>query len=335
MKKRLLLLVALSVTVVNGLDAADSVPANSDAICVAKFKGARSAALSFTFDDNLRDQYEVAVPLLRKYGIPGTFFAIPGRTLETTEESVGLKSSAHGSISWERLKELASAGHEIASHSWTHAGLIACDDAKLEEEVEKAYSAIKEKIGITPLTFAAPGNHWDDRVQAVVNKYHPVSRRRQASFGTPVPGNEFTGTKANTAVEAMVWMFHAITNGYSAVSSPDVLEDHLKYVKGLGDKIWVDTFANVSRYTMERDVVQLTRTLAADRATFTLACPLDAAQFNFPLTVIIPVKGVANVDARRTDSGAALPVEVQDERILVEAAPSSGNVLVTWRQSGK
>jgi hypothetical protein len=69
----------------------------------------------------------------------------------------------------------------------------------------------------------------------------------------------------------------------------------------------VDTFANVSHYPMERDVVQLTHNFAADRATFTLACPLDAAQFSFPLMVILPVRGGADVDAHRTDSGAALP----------------------------
>lgn len=111
--------------------------------------------------------------------------------------------------------------------------------------------------------------------------------------------------------EAMVWMFHATTNGYSAVSSPDVFEEHLKYVKGVEEKAWVDTFANVSRYTMERDAARTTQSRSSNRATFNLECPLDSAQFNLPLTVMIPVKGAMEVAALSVDSGTALPVQIQ------------------------
>ena len=67
MKNPLLLQLALDLIATVSLvsNAVESFPANSGAICIAKFKGDLPEALSFKFDDNLRDQYEVAVPLLR------------------------------------------------------------------------------------------------------------------------------------------------------------------------------------------------------------------------------------------------------------------------------
>jgi len=72
----------------------------------------------------LRDQYDVAVPLLNKYGIHATFFVIPGRTPETNEEAAKKKPGEWGGISWPQLRELAANGHEIANHTWMHTPLI-------------------------------------------------------------------------------------------------------------------------------------------------------------------------------------------------------------------
>jgi len=316
---------------------------SSEDIRVARLKGDCAGALSFTFDDNLRDQDDVAVPLLEKYGIHATFFVIPGRTPETNEEAAKMKVSDWGSISWQRLRELAAQGHEIASHSWTHEPLKICNDEQLEAQVAKAHKCIAEKIGIPPLSFAAPGNGWDARVRAVANKYHPVLRDRQERFGDWPPTNKgFTAAKANALVnhalangEAMVWMIHAITNGYNAVASPEVLENHLKFVASRRDAIWVDTFANVKRYMMERDAATLTQLISGDQASFNLACALDPTQFNYPLTVIIPAEHAVQVEAKRTDDGVSLPVEIRSDRILVQAAPSAARVVVTWRRDVK
>ena len=106
---------------------------NPDAIWVAKFKGDRLAALSFTLDDNLRDQYDVAVPLLNKYGIHATFFVISGRTADTNEEAAKKKPGDWGGISWPQLKELAAQGHEIANHTWMHTQLINSKDGSAGE----------------------------------------------------------------------------------------------------------------------------------------------------------------------------------------------------------
>jgi len=324
---------------------------SAGAIQIAKFKGDRTAAVSMTLDDGLRNQDEFAVPLLNKYGIKATFYVIPGLTPETNDEAAKKKPGDHGGMSWLRLKELAAQGHEIANHTWTHIPLTKIKDGQrvdmeptlLDAQISKAYEAIKGHIGVAPFTFATPGNATSDGVRAAGHKYHPVLRERCERFGAwPPTSKDFTAAQANAMVDrylkkgdALVWMMHAVTEGYNAFSGPDVLEDHLKYLRSKDDVLWIDTFAHVSRYTLERDAAKLTGSLSSDHAEFTLACPLDAALFHDPLTIVIPANQATQVEARYKKNGEKIPYEVRADKILVQVAPSDQTVEVTWRHAVK
>ncbi len=305
-----------------------------DEVRIAKFKGDCAAAVSFTFDDNMRDQDDVAVPMLERYGFHGTFFVVAGVTPDTKEEAAKKKAGEHGSIGWDRLKELAAAGHEIANHSWTHANLPKSDDANLEQEVNRAYERITEKIGVAPLSFCYPGNGYDDRVRKLVMQRHVADRTFQDAYG----GKDFTAELANKRIDDaildgkwLVGMIHGITTGYEPFTSPEIFEGHLKYVKSLEAKVWVDTFANVSRYIQERDASKLAAVIVPGKAVFTLTCPLDPVRYNVPLTVVIPVKGkVSKAIARRSGAEKELPVRLCGEKLLVDAVPSEEPVTVTW-----
>jgi len=325
--------------------------AENDVLHIAKFKDDRQAAVSLTLDDGLRNQDEFAVPLLNQYGIKATFYVIPGLTPETNEEAAKKKPGDHGGMSWVRLKELASQGHEIANHTWTHIPLTKIKDgqridlepAKLDAEIGKACAAIKERIGIAPFTFATPGNAISDGVRAVAHQYHPVIREHCERFGAwPPTSKDFTAAQANAMVdrylkkgEALVWMMHAVTEGYNAFSSPAVLEDHLKYLRTKEDSLWIDTFAHVSCYTMERNASKLTGSVSAERAEFTLACSLDATVFKQPLTVVIPVEHAIDGEAHDQQSGQKLPCEIRPDKILVQVLPTARPIEVTWHRTKK
>jgi peptidoglycan/xylan/chitin deacetylase (PgdA/CDA1 family) len=45
---------------------------------VARGKALSNRAVALTFDDGYRDNYEVAYPLLKRYGVPASFFVCPG-----------------------------------------------------------------------------------------------------------------------------------------------------------------------------------------------------------------------------------------------------------------
>lgn len=73
-------------------------------------KGCR-AAVSLTFDDGLKSQLEVAVPLLNDRGLRATFYLNPRGT---TPESDDWRER------WAAWKKVAEQGHELGNHSLTH-----------------------------------------------------------------------------------------------------------------------------------------------------------------------------------------------------------------------
>lgn len=309
-------------------------PALPEGWRIARFQGNRPAALSLTFDDNTRDQYERGVPLLAKHALPATFFVIAGKTAETPAEAAQKKPGESGGIAWPQLKELAAAGHEIANHSWTHKQLTKLDDAGLAAEIDLAYERITERLGSAPLTFCYPGNGRNDHVREAVLQRHVAARDFQLGYGGPT----WTADAANARIEQglakgewMVAMIHAITEGYMPFRSADEFEQHLAWLAQRRHQVWIDTFATVARYIRERDSAGITAKGQPGNWSFVVQCPLDA-RYNVPLTVLIPAAGTITAPAaRRAGEDAPLPVAVQGPFVAVTVAPSPAPVTVTWK----
>ncbi|MCX8066281.1 MAG: polysaccharide deacetylase family protein [Anaerolineae bacterium] len=97
-----------------------------------------------TFDDGWREQYEVAFPLLQRYGMRATFFV--------TTSFIGYSRF----MTWEELAELRDAGMEIASHGRKHLNLADADDKEAWREIARSKGALEEKLGISVVSFAYP-----------------------------------------------------------------------------------------------------------------------------------------------------------------------------------
>lgn len=300
---------------------------------IARFDGDRAAAISYTFDDNLRDQYTLAVPMLNEMGFKGTFFVIPGATAETPEEAEKKLSAkrAWGSITWSELKEMAAQGHEIGSHTWSHSGLPKLSAEEVDAELSKAYDAIKARIGKPPLTLAFPFNASTPGVQAAALKYHVAYRAYQLGIGEKSTV-ETLNAWADKLVSEKKWgvlMAHAIANGYAALSDPEILRTHLKYVKSREREIWVDTFANVARYEKERDDAKLTVSGKTGSVTCVLRSTLDPQLYHVPLTIVIDANGARSARADR--AGNQLTVRVENDSIYIQAAPGVQPIAITWK----
>lgn len=71
-------------------------------------------------------------------------------------------------MSWDQVRELHRAGHEIGSHSLTHPLLTALTDERLKEEVEVSRRVLGEVLGAPAASFCYPNGSYDARVTAAV-----------------------------------------------------------------------------------------------------------------------------------------------------------------------
>lgn len=104
-----------------------------------------------TFDDGNLDVYENAFPILREVGFVGAVYVVSNRL------------GAEGFLGGEQLAELAAAGWEIGSHSYSHADLTA-DHSQLRQEILQSRLDIQIAAGVTVTTIAYPFGLVDDLV---------------------------------------------------------------------------------------------------------------------------------------------------------------------------
>lgn len=136
-------------------------------------KVAAERVVAFTFDDNYRSVLDLAKPILDRHGYPGTLFvptdwperpqamSWPGidRWLGTEHEHEML------SLDWQELRELATAGWEIGSHTCSHPRLPQLDDAQLGRELRVSRQRIEQELGSPCTSIAYPYGAVDPRVE--------------------------------------------------------------------------------------------------------------------------------------------------------------------------
>lgn len=127
-------------------------------------KSIPAKSVLITIDDGYQSGYEVAWPILKKYGYPFTMF-------------VYLKYISTGgkAITWEQLAEMRDAGVDIGSHTISHMDLrrkpskaSGTYEEWLTAEVAKSREVIEEKLGIRCVTIAYPFGYHNAAVNAAV-----------------------------------------------------------------------------------------------------------------------------------------------------------------------
>jgi peptidoglycan/xylan/chitin deacetylase (PgdA/CDA1 family) len=124
---------------------------------------AKSAMI--TIDDGFVSAYDVARPILKKYGYPWTCFVYTNFI------------SRGSGLTWEQLAELRDEGVEIGCHSASHLNLrdqqgkpVEVYDEWLKQEVAGAKQLIEQRLGIRCATYAYPFGSYSARVQEAVKQ---------------------------------------------------------------------------------------------------------------------------------------------------------------------
>jgi peptidoglycan/xylan/chitin deacetylase (PgdA/CDA1 family) len=120
---------------------------------------------ALTFDDGMRNNHEVALPILREYGIPATVYVTIG-FIDGTSPWVGAGGDG-AMMSEAQLRELVSAGWELGAHTMTHPDMSAMGYEECLSEIRDSASALEAIGGAAVQTFAYPfGRYGPDAVKA-------------------------------------------------------------------------------------------------------------------------------------------------------------------------
>lgn len=111
-----------------------------------------------TFDDGYADNYENALPILKKYKFTATFFII---TQFADEKRPGY-------MTWDQVEDLAINGMEIGSHTLNHIDLKGKPLSVQNTEIAGSKAMIEARIGTPVQSFCYPAGKYDLRTIEVL-----------------------------------------------------------------------------------------------------------------------------------------------------------------------
>jgi peptidoglycan/xylan/chitin deacetylase (PgdA/CDA1 family) len=122
------------------------------------------AALSF--DDGLRDNHAVVLPLLRELGIPATVYVTTGLIGGTYPWMDG----AIPMMNEDEIRALADAGVEIGAHTINHPDLSRLDQSECLHEMRESRRQLERITSRTVETFAYPACGYGDAAVAAARE---------------------------------------------------------------------------------------------------------------------------------------------------------------------
>ena len=305
---------------------------------IMRWRDNRTAAVSLTFDDGYVSQYTTVADLLNARNFKGTFFLATERV-----QPLG---------GWEPWQELAEQGHEIASHTITHAHLLQLSETEVREELSESQIAINLNIpNQSCLTFAYPYGEQNEYLRTITSEYYIAARGVMDSGssnlnyypGGPYPLNfyyirsynvdsrpfEEIQNQVNLVEESNAWLTcytHDVGSGYVSVLS--AFYDDL-----LTRDIWVDTVGAIVRYMQER--IYSTLAVISESETeiiLNLTHSLDNSIFNFPLTTRSTVPSawsVVHIYQAGSEQIIAPVIENGEAVVYYDAVPNAGLITLS------
>lgn len=307
---------------------------------IGTWEGFRLAAVTYTFDDNVPNQYSIAVPMFHAAGFKMTLFTVVNYWTGFT---------------WSMAQTASSYGDEIASHTMTHPNSLATISAtQLTNELALSQSNINYRItNERCVTLAYP--YCVAPNETVVAQYYIAARGCSGSLAPSTPpdfmnissivlgsaGPYTTGDSviglANGATNSHSWcvyLIHSIdvNDDYSPLSSA-ALQASVNYFSTNQTKFWVETFGNVVRYIRERNASSVMETANfGNSITLQVTNNLNNLIFNYPITLRRPVPAgwpAVAVSQNGQPAVAKLVTINSTNYVMFDVVPNGGDVVLS------
>jgi hypothetical protein len=123
--------------------------------------------VALTFDDGYLEHADIA-RVLHRLHVRATFFLVTGLEKWNGRPLLTLQP--------ERIREMSDCGHEIGSHTVSHANLPTLANDEIHEELRKSKGYLENLLGKKIAGFAYPYGVYDYRVKNIVAKYYEYAR---------------------------------------------------------------------------------------------------------------------------------------------------------------
>jgi peptidoglycan/xylan/chitin deacetylase (PgdA/CDA1 family) len=126
--------------------------------------------ITITFDDGWESVYTKGLPLLQKHGLHSTQYIISGVFNNPLYMSEA------------QLKSMQKSGHQIASHTISHADLTTLDDTQLTHELTGSKKTLTDDFGGPITDFTSPYGAYNAHTLQMIGKYY---RSQKNAEGDP------------------------------------------------------------------------------------------------------------------------------------------------------
>ena len=121
--------------------------------------------MSLTFDDADQTLRDVVMPILQQRKIRACCYVVP----DYVAQGVSYRDDQPRPImTWKHLEEWIDEGHEVGSHTYTHAPLNRCTASRCEQELVWSQIELEQRLGFAVRHFAYPWGQHNEHTRQMI-----------------------------------------------------------------------------------------------------------------------------------------------------------------------
>jgi peptidoglycan/xylan/chitin deacetylase (PgdA/CDA1 family) len=238
--------------------------------------------ISIAFDDGRQSQYDYAFPLLKEYGMHGTFYIISSEISDFSGDD--------SFMSIAELRNLQGNESEIGSHSVTHPDFTSLTDQQIISECVNSKQLLQSN-GFIVNNFAYPYGATNVHTDSIVANYYRSARSAYTPpFIMPLPTSQFLltgypGETGDPSTVSQLDQLHAAesfvdqavsSNSYAIIFFHNIIPGDTSH----SYEISAEYFEDFLEYVAESGVTTLTVNQALDIAGPSLSASISPSSVN-------------------------------------------------------